>query len=483
MAIRVRSTDGNNGDNGSTWPLAKATIAGADAIDVAGDTIYVSQVHAESTAGSLSWAFAGTLTNPTRVVCCNDGADPPTAPATSATVATTGTTNIQPTGNLYVYGLQLTVGDSIGSSLFVLNNGANAKQVWESCDFIIGGTGSSGAIFVGSQSSVGPSETHLNNCRMKMAAIAQTFGCSSKLRVNGGSIIAGGTTPTNFIGGYLSNRALDVVFTGFDFSNFSSGVNLCLGGSIGATGKILFRYCKLPASWSGSLVSAAITTPGIEIEMEGCDAGAASYRYWKETYGGSIKHETTIVRSSGASDGSQAISWKLATPAAVKYPLSYLESQELQVWNATIGSSVTATVEIVHDSLTNLTDAEVWLRVLYLSASGATLATLLEDVTANVLTTAADQTTSSVTWTTTGLTNPNKQKLSVTFTPQVAGYLIATVILAKPSKTIYVDPKITVTGVTSSRQAQSPGGAFINETGSASTASYSRGRVVNAGAV
>ena len=56
--IYVRSTDGNNADNGSTWALAKATIAGAAAIDAAGDTVFVSDAHAESTAGAVTLTFA-----------------------------------------------------------------------------------------------------------------------------------------------------------------------------------------------------------------------------------------------------------------------------------------------------------------------------------------------------------------------------------------------------------------------------------------
>ena len=43
------------------------------------------------------------------------------------------------------------------------------------------------------------------------------------------------------------------------------------------------------------------------------------------------------------------------------------------------------------------------------------------------------------------MSNPNTQKLSVTITPQEAGYMQAKVYLAKASKTVYVDPKLTVT--------------------------------------
>ena len=92
--IYVRSTDGNNVDNGSTWALAKADLTGAAAIDAAGDRIWVSQVHAESTAAAISFAWAGSAASPIWVCCGNDGASPPTALATTATVTTTGNSSI-----------------------------------------------------------------------------------------------------------------------------------------------------------------------------------------------------------------------------------------------------------------------------------------------------------------------------------------------------------------------------------------------------
>ena len=42
------------------------------------------------------------------------------------------------------------------------------------------------------------------------------------------------------------------------------------------------------------------------------------------------------------------------------------------------------------------------------------------------------------------MSNPNKQKLSVTFTPQQIGTIKCRVCLAKTSKTVYVDPIATL---------------------------------------
>ena len=105
---------------------------------------------------------------------------------------------------------------------------------------------------------------------------------------------------------------------------------------------------------------------------------------------------------------------------------------------------VDAAIEILHDSVTNLQDDEVWLEVEYLGTAGFPLSLFASDRMTDILSTPADQTTSSVAWTTTGLTNPNKQKLAVTFTPQEIGVVRCRVALAKPSYTVYVDPLLTV---------------------------------------
>lgn len=153
--------------------------------------------------------------------------------------------------------------------------------------------------------------------------------------------------------------------------------------------------------------------------------------------------ETTLVRTGGSSDGTTALSWKVVSDTTATFNRPFITPEIVQ-WNETTGSSVTATVEILRDSATNLTDAEVWLEVMYLGTSGYPLGTWISDCKADFLASEADQTTSSETWTTTGMSNPNEQKLSVSFTPQEKGFVHARVCVAKASATLYVCPKVTL---------------------------------------
>jgi len=116
-------------------------------------------------------------------------------------------------------------------------------------------------------------------------------------------------------------------------------------------------------------------------------------------------------------------------------------SQTFSIYNTATGASKTLTIPILHDSATNLQDDEIWVRARYLGNSSYPLVTEVTDRRAGILTSPADQTADTAsTWTTTGMTNPNKQKLEVTFTPQLEGVIEFEICLGKPSYTVYVDP-------------------------------------------
>jgi hypothetical protein len=131
----------------------------------------------------------------------------------------------------------------------------------------------------------------------------------------------------------------------------------------------------------------------------------------------------------------------MTTSANANEFVAPLVSDDIAIWIDSVGTSRTISIDIIHDSLTALTDAEVWMEIDFLGSASFPLSTPLSDKRATVLTTPANQTISTVDWTTTGLTNPNKQKLEVTFTPNMKGFVYARVCLAKASYTIYVDPK------------------------------------------
>ena len=439
--IYVRSTDGSDSDNGSTWALAKATLAGAAAIDAAGDTIFVSQAHSESTASAVTIVLAGTRVAPVRLLCGNDANQPPTALETTAVIATTGASNIAVNGGVYAYGLTFRAGSGASTANITVgaNTGVSSYAVYDSCAFELNNTSVSSVIRPCGDPS---GATQWMDCNVKFGSASQRIEplTSGSFVWSGGGIASGGTSPTTLMGRHRGSYAR--LLEALDLSQGSASMNIFTAGTDPNGGGVI-RNCKLPASWVGSLASGTITA-GERFELYNCDSGDTNYRLIIADYAGSILSETTIVRTGGASDGATPISWKMVSSADTEFPDIPLTSPEIARWNETTGSSITVTVEVITDNVT-LKDDECWLEVQYLGTSGVPLGSFVSDAKADVLATAANQTTSSETWTTTGLTTPVKQKLSVSFTPQEKGFIHAVVKLARASTTAYVCPKLAVT--------------------------------------
>lgn len=439
MATRyVRSTDGSDADNGTTWALAKATLNGMDVIDTAGDIIYVSQAHSESGIPSIALPTgSGTRVSPVRCVAGNDAAEPPTALAgVLVPITVTDTGNILSiAGNAYVNGFSL-------SSTNLRCGVAQGVQVIENLEFKCINNVSTGRISIGGARS----RTEWRNVAVKFANAGQNIELANaangaEFRWIGGSLLSGGTSPTSLFTSVAVGGG-SMLIEDVDFSNASAGVNIFDYVSQQIT-RMVIRNCKLPSSWSGALVLSIANLYG-RASMYNCSAGSQNYKLWVQDAQGSIRDETTFIRSGGASDGTTGLSWKMVSSANSQYPVLPLFSDEIVYWNDTTGSSKTATVHILRDSATNLKDNEVWLEVNYLGSSGQPLGTAITDCVASVVATAADQASSAETWTTTGMSNPNKQKLEVTFTPQMKGWVIARVALAKASTTLYACPKMVI---------------------------------------
>lgn len=440
----VRSTDGSNTDGGTSWALADAGIATSVSREALGDTIYVSQVHSEIVAGVVNIQMAGTAAAPNRLLCANDGAEPPTALATTGVIGTSGASNILLTGNFYTYGLTLNAGDAanVADIGHVASNGVAEVQIAEACQFVLTNTAAASKILIGHLTSSFPHKSTWKNCHVKFANVAQRIMVSgSEFNWKGGGALAGTTTPTS---GLLLNagtgRSGVVLIEGVDLSNF--GPELALVGAASMPGRIVYRNCKLPAAWAGALFNATPTLAGVRAEMYNCHSGDTNYRLHIEDCAGSIKSETAVVRTGGASDGSTPLSWRMASTANCSF-VNPMESGEIVKWNDAIGTQQVATVEVITDGVT-LTDGEAWLEVQVLGTSGFPISSFVTDAKATTLAAASPQAASTDAWTTTGLSTPVKQKLSVAFTAQEKGWVSAKIVVAKASAVVFADPVLSV---------------------------------------
>jgi len=320
----VRSTDGNDADDGTTWALADATFTGAAATDVAGDVIWVSQVHAESTAAAITFNWDGNVTSPTRVLCGNDAAEPPTALATTATVTTTGNSDISTSSGadwLYVYGITFNSGSGAIGTANITLGGTSAIEEFDSCNFHLATTGTSSRINL---SGANTSPTILRNCGFQFSASAQSILVTGKAQIQGGSILADVGITTLFQAPVSGAR---ILVEGCDLSNGATAMDLA--ASTNANVHMIVRNCKLPTSWSGS-TNTSTTGAGSIFELYNSDSADTNYRFQRKTRFGQIDGETTIVRTGGASDGTTAISWP-----AIDHPV--VRASGVSTWTSRTG--------------------------------------------------------------------------------------------------------------------------------------------------
>ncbi len=433
--LYVRSTTGNNANSGADWANAKATLGGAAAIAVAGDRIFVSQAHSELTTGAaLSVTLSGSITSPILVLCVDDSSTPPTTLAKTGLLRATGIPAQGPsvllTGGFYLYGLQLK-----GDSGVIIGTNTNNHFLLEDALFEMGAN-TSGLTLGTSNFYV---QHHFKNCDIYFNLTTQSTLFRSKLtRWEGGKLMPGSQTPANGLFSVGNDRSMLFV-DGFDFANASTGFNL-LSSLTSTSSEYVFRNCKLPAGWTGVPFTGSWDQGG-GVSLYNCDSGDTNYAIWIMNYQGTLRQETAVVRTSGASDGVTNLSWKIVSNTRAKFPFSF-KSPEIVRWQETVGAPITVKVEVITDGVTLNTD-DCWLEVQYLGTNGTPLSLFQKNRRLPVVAAAA-QPTSTDAWTTTGLTTPTKQKLEVTFTPQEKGFIHAVVHVGKPSTTVYVDPKLTV---------------------------------------
>ncbi len=157
-------------------------------------------------------------------------------------------------------------------------------------------------------------------------------------------------------------------------------------------------------------------------------------------YQGTLTTETTIIpNSQQASDGTTALTWKVVTTANSEWQ-SPFETFTTPEWMDTTGGAVTRTFEIINDG-TTLTNADIWAEVQYLNNASFPIAAMATSGIADVLAAGSNIISSSVGWTTTGLGSPTKQKIAVTFTPNMKGFFRIVFKVGIASKTIYISPR------------------------------------------
>lgn len=428
--------------NFAAWAAPHARLANAYAANwgTAKNTFYVGDDHSEtqSTNMTLTTPSSNTIANLCWIYCIDHTVSlPPTSSnlKTTATIATTGNTAITHATYCYYNGFLFKSGSGANNSAPTIGIGDYGGLYFENCTHAIVATGSGAVLALGNAG--GSQKISLTNTILSFGATGQSVAIRMNNIVwrNTASAI-GGTVPTTLFPG--TGGAGVLLAEGIDLSAAGAGKTI-VGAGLNSPSRFMFVDCKLGASVT---LAATQVIPGAVADFIRCDSGATIYKQNRWAYEGILKPETTIIRSGGASDGTTGISWNLTTPAATFW-VNPFECFPISIWNTVTGSTVTLTIEIVNDG-TTLNNDDIWVDVEYMGSSATPIGSVATSTKSNGLAAGSAITSSSTTWTTTGLASPIKQKLVATFTPQLAGYLRAYVKMAKASKTVYVDPLITL---------------------------------------
>jgi hypothetical protein len=488
----------------AAWGAPHARLANALASGwaAAGDKIYLSNVHAETQASLLTLTFPGTAAAPNKVLCVDpNGAVPPGEGdlQTTASIATTGAFGQTFSGAAYIYGVMFNVGTSGGGQFFSVIT-LFTEIVFVNCAIKLNGTTSSNRIQFGSSGAVGQ-RFRLLNTQVSFGSVLQSlalYNCRFVWENTPNAVL--GSLPTNLFqqSSTPNSYTVEARIRGVDLSALTTGKSLVLG-TIPTPQTFNFSNCRLGAgvaAFSGTIPSGS----GVVVDLQNCDDSASgkNYRTERYSYGGSQVLDAAVRRTGGATNGATAYSFKIVCASAALWQAPF-EALPIAVWEPTLGSAVTLGFALLSDGAAALLNDEIWFDLEYLGAAGYPLSSLASSTKTNILSAGAVYAADSVSAWDAGVTaranttaysvgdriklasNPGRvffcttagttagtepagyatavdggsvtdgsavfragwrQFMSVTVTPQMAGYMRAAIKAAKASVNIWVDPRL-----------------------------------------
>jgi hypothetical protein len=448
--IFVSAVDGSNADNGTTWALAKQTVAGALAIATSGDIIVVDNAGTFTANAALTWTvpagniaiISATRSGTTTFV--------PSAGATEALGAASFTFLLAATNaaSVYIFGMTIKGGTNNSTNCSIgIDFTGNATMVWdiESCTFDIPSVaGCNITLGRGASTTAAPSLLRMINCTYNRT------GSNTSQYIIVGNIVAEIINPTfsfagaskpAFLTGASSLVRGSLTIRDGDISGYNVSGGTLIQAAQMTHCNILLENLKLSATPTIISGTWAVGTGGVTIRN--CDSGNTTHVFeFINAYGTLTADNTVYITSGGAVFNGGGASWKIITTSLCDewhpfiLPLIY-------VWDTAL-TAQTASIDLIRDNATALTDRDIWSDLDSAASASFPNYTYQTNRNAQPFTgSTANQPTSTATWTGTGgFSNPTKQKLQNAFTAAATGLLQSRVYVGKASETLYMDPFI-----------------------------------------
>ncbi len=413
----------------NAWPdLYTALVTNSIA---AGSVVYVAHNHYKDYAADTTLTNNGTLDSPICIVCVNTTTGAVTTGAEEEAAGVNNNFHCFQGGLLYDgVALASGSGSTVPNTLCQASNG--------SFEFTIT---SSVGLTVEPYSGV----LKWKNFWFKAIRDTQYMGINSGAWIDwdGGGVDPTGTGVNRIFDASLASRGGGLKLRNLDLSNVTDNLIALNVSETASSLRFLLTGCKLPVGVP--IVDTESFAASHEIIVRSCDVGDG-YNFFTELYReGKITQDTGNYLNA-TYDGTNGYSAKITSNAKAldrTRPLRFMLSE---FW---AGANPTVIVETLTDGVT-LQDDECWIEIEYPDATDQALRKINDDAKQTVgwgsgtaPGTPTNLTTSTAAWTET-LTTETKQKMTETVTGGATGPHRVFVCLAKPSTTVYVDPKVMV---------------------------------------
>lgn len=398
---------------------------------VDGDVFIVSAAHAYTLNSSISWDWPTSDVFVVSVSDTNcDQYQKATSPQEEQTAATSSF-NMMSTNNCSVtfWGIHVkmtgngsinTCSSNYGRGIFI---DCTFHQTSNGDDIAIGGGNCSELIYV--------------NCEFIVDQNTNSFGPP-----NDGSnvylkncIVSGTGNPADVFDATGINKGT-MVWEGGDISGLSGNLSDVHGGS---TSQWEFRGVRLNASLTLPTSFHAVS----KLKMVNCasTSAAAEYQFYYRDLYVFVEEDTAIYRDgSTAFPSGQKISLKVATSASVDE--GRIAIVDLPTRYVDFSSASEDVVKLYILSSTALTDADVWIDMIYPDGTNKHVYNFADSTTVEPFRAGTTLTTNTEAWT--GRTSENRYEISIDTSGDAgsAGVPIIRMYIVKPSTTFYVCPTI-----------------------------------------
>lgn len=447
MATYFVRSGGSDGNAGTSWTLAKQTIAGAlSAATSTGDIVVLAYNDLHSTDTALASDTTYTIgADITIVSASNDGGTSYTLTAMNGTTQYIGNSStncfIRFGGSdfrLSLWGLAFYIAGTVGDSV-TLASSTGMSVVARNCFFNFANTATTPSLIL---ASIGSANVVLKDSTLKFgAAVTTAIYSSSPALVENITIDASGSVPATLCSSVSATSR--IIFVGCDFSHVTTTV---IGNTASSFPWVLDR-CKLG---NGVVILAAQTSnptlgsPSVLVLDSAYGDTQQAFGYYDAA--GALTVDTGTYFTSGAAGKA----WKITTTSICSRTDVFVTPWIDVYWDGT--SAIIPYVECLRNDGTAsaFTDAQVWVEVAAKTNSGFSQASLSNDRVAIATYLAGSAGTAQAagagtgSWTIGASNSPYSFKcaLGSSITPAEAGSLTARICVAAPSITLYVDPQI-----------------------------------------